>query len=243
MNTGKKFFDMEMRPDLSSKTVFIPSVDADLSKACSPSNHCTLTTPKPDPVVCQKYNGFTPTDCQNGRIPVSLVDSDGSKALYDQDGCVATFVTHTGDDKATWPLNDSGVIGLSLGSEFLNYVAKNYKLQQKTDHNDTYFFEFSFDYQINNKDARYAADKKDTFALTMWAFGVSKDMMQDPDNLKTITYTITDATDGNWNLPSSTLAVKSANIVDNKKAYITNTENEYFAVDPSVNFGGKVADA
>jgi len=85
-------------------------------------------------------------------------------------------------------------LGLAIGSDFLNYVAANWNLKDSKN-----AFEFSMDYQINKKESRYSADKADTFAMTMWAYGVSKDLMQNPDNLKTVPQD----KDSNWNLPSS----------------------------------------
>merc|ERR1719469_1550997 len=68
----------------------------------------------------------------------------------------------------TWHLDQAGVIGMSPNSEFLKNVVKNYASS----------LQFSFFYDVMDKDKRFTANAKDSFAITMNWFGQNKSNLQ-----------------------------------------------------------------
>jgi len=83
------------------------------------------------------------------------------------------------NDNSTWHLGQAGVIGMAPNSEFLKTVVKDYGSPAQ----------FSLFYDVLNKDKRYTANAKDSFAITMNWFGQNKSNLQSEkkfQNLKAV---------------------------------------------------------
>jgi len=140
------------------------------------------------------FNGDQKYDDFNGKDPMNVA-----------------FIKNT---NTTWHLNQSGVIGMAPNSEFLKTVVKDYASPAQ----------FSFFYDVMNKDKRFTANAKDSFAITMNWFGQNKANLQSTNkfqNLKAVA-------------PGSKYWTVEGTVQDNYATYdhfiVTNSKNAYMAL-------------
>lgn len=213
---NKKSRSANLRPDLSQSQVILGNAEkSDWGIVCNQDNYCT---PGAKCMAGQTYLGLEQLDCTTATTAIYFDQKIDATELKTK-----TNVQLVNIKSEDWVLNTTGVLGLAPGSMYLETVLNDYNF---SDDNDG--FEFSFNYDISDKDHRYAADKADAFSISLMAFGQNKDLIQNPNNLKNVKQ----AAGVQWNLPEANVLVDDTPItgINTKTGYIVNSGNEYIAV-------------
>lgn len=179
-------------------------------------------------ITCDTENSCADQTLQNNEL---TYDQDTVKAKDWSTG--KTFLYFNGDQKyddfngkdpmnvnfiknnnSTWHLDQAGVIGMAPNSDFLKKVVTDYASPAQ----------FSFFYDVMDKDTRFTANKKDSFAITMNWFGQNKGNLQSENkfqNLKAVA-------------PESKLwtveGTVSEGMTTNHHFMVTNRKNNYMAL-------------
>jgi len=114
----------------------------------------------------------------------------------------------------TWHLDQAGVIGMSPNSEFLKDVVKNYASS----------LQFSFFYDVMDKDKRFTANAKDSFAITMNWFGQNKSNLQSDNKFQKLQVVAPESK--YWTASGNVEALFTAN----PTFMVTNVKNAYMAL-------------
>lgn len=142
---------------------------------CDAENSCTDQTVQKEEL---KYDQDT-IKADEWSTGKTMLYFNGDQKYDDFNGKDPMNVAFIKNNNSTWHLDHAGVIGMAPNSEFLKKVVKDYGVPAQ----------FSFFYDVMNKDKRFTADAKDSFAITMNWFGQNKGNLQSENkfqNLKTV---------------------------------------------------------